>query len=76
MDISKSSQNLFEEQEREANLYATHCLRIMALITAGCWLLNIVGVFTVEPRFHEHRNAALDPRVAASHLLLSEVGGG
>lgn len=51
MDISKSSQNLFEEQEREANLYATHCLRIMALITAGCWLLNIVGVFTVEPRF-------------------------
>lgn len=37
----------FEQNEQEANLYTARCLRILALIVAVVWLLNIVGIFTV-----------------------------
>jgi len=39
--------NAFTQNEREANLYAARCLRILAVIVAVVWLLNIVGIFTV-----------------------------
>ena len=37
----------FEANEKEANLYTTRCLRILALIVAIVWALNALGIFTV-----------------------------
>ena len=39
--------NAFTQNEKEANQYAIKCLRILAIIVAAIWLLNIVGLFTV-----------------------------
>lgn len=38
---------IFLENEREANRYCCRCLRVMALIAALAWLLNLVGIFIV-----------------------------
>ena len=37
------------ENEREANRYSCRCLRVMALIAALAWLLNLLDVFIVPP---------------------------
>ena len=39
--------NAFVQNEKEANLYTARCLRVLAVIVAIVWLLNIVGMFTV-----------------------------
>ena len=39
--------NAFTQNEKEANRYTAKCLRVLAVIVAIVWLLNIVGVFTV-----------------------------
>ena len=39
--------NAFTQNEKEANLYTARCLRVLAIIVAVIWLLNIVGMFTV-----------------------------
>ena len=38
---------IFQENEREANRYSCRCLRVMALIAALAWLLNLLDVFIV-----------------------------
>ena len=39
--------NAFTQNEKEANRYTAKCLRVLAVIVAIVWLLNIVGIFTV-----------------------------
>ena len=38
---------IFMENEREANQYSCRCLRVMALIAALAWLLNLLDIFIV-----------------------------
>ena len=40
---------IFLENEREANRYSCRCLRVMALIAALAWTLNLLDVFIVPP---------------------------
>ena len=47
MSNSQASNIIFVENEQEANLYAARCLRVMALIAALAWLLNLMGIFIV-----------------------------
>lgn len=43
-----SSTNLiFEENEREANRYASRCLQVIALIALMAWVLNLLNIFIV-----------------------------
>lgn len=37
----------FRENEKEANLYSARCMRILALVIALIWLLNVLGIFIV-----------------------------
>ena len=37
----------FAENEKEANLYAARCMRLLAAVIAVVWALNILGVFIV-----------------------------
>lgn len=37
----------FTENEKEANRYVTHCMRVLAVVVAVIWVLNIAGVFIV-----------------------------
>ena len=37
----------FAENEKEANLYAARCMRVLAVVVAVIWVLNILGVFIV-----------------------------
>lgn len=39
--------NAFTQNEREANRYTAKCLRVLAIIVAVVWILNIMGIFTV-----------------------------
>ena len=39
--------NAFAQNEKEANRYTAKCLRVLAVIVAIVWLLNIIGIFTV-----------------------------
>jgi len=39
--------NAFTQNEKEANQYAIRCLRVLAVIVAFIWLLNLLGIFTV-----------------------------
>ncbi len=40
-------QAVFHENEIEANKYVAKCMRVMALVVALVWLLNLVGIFIV-----------------------------
>ena len=44
-----SINSIFLENEREANRYSCRCLRVMALIAALAWVLNLLDVFIVPP---------------------------
>ena len=44
-DLSTSL--IFEENEKEANLYACRCLRVMAIIAMMAWILNLMHIFIV-----------------------------
>jgi len=37
----------FAENEKEANLYAARCMRVLAAVIAVIWILNILGLFIV-----------------------------
>lgn len=37
----------FAENEKEANLYAARCMRVLAAVVAVIWVLNVLGVFIV-----------------------------
>ena len=37
----------FAENEKEANLYAARCMRVLAAVVAVIWVLNALGVFIV-----------------------------
>lgn len=37
----------FAENEKQANLYVARCMRVLAVVIAVIWLLNVVGVFIV-----------------------------
>ncbi len=37
----------FIENEKEANKYVAHCMRVLAAVVAGIWVLNLAGVFIV-----------------------------
>lgn len=37
----------FSENEKEANRYTARCMRVMAIVVAAVWLLNILGIFIV-----------------------------
>ncbi len=37
----------FRDNEQTANQYAAACLRVLALVVAAVWLLNVIGVFVV-----------------------------
>lgn len=37
----------FAENEREANIYVTRCMRVLAAVVAMIWALNVAGVFIV-----------------------------
>ncbi len=37
----------FAENEKEANLYAARCMRVLAAVVALIWLMNTLGVFIV-----------------------------
>lgn len=41
--------NAFAQNEKEANRYTAKCLRVLAIIVAIVWLLNVIGIFTVPP---------------------------
>ena len=45
----KAENSIFVENEREANRYSCRCLRVMALIAALAWLLNLLDIFIVPP---------------------------
>ncbi len=46
MDI-KDYSSAFVENEKEANKYVAHCMRVLACVVAFIWLLNILGIFIV-----------------------------
>lgn len=76
----KKSMNLiFQENEREANLYSCRCLQVMALIAALAWGLNLLDVFIVPSAV---MNAGM-PVCILSFLLptmlrsrMPQIGGG
>ncbi len=37
----------FSENEKEANKYSEKCMRVMAIVIAVIWMLNLLGVFIV-----------------------------
>lgn len=39
--------NAFTQNETEANRYTARCLRVLAIIVAIVWALNMLGIFTV-----------------------------
>ena len=45
----KAENSIFVENEREANRYSCRCLRVMALIAALAWGLNLLDIFIVPP---------------------------
>lgn len=38
----------FRENEKEANRYTAKCMRVLSLVVAVVWLLNILNIFIVE----------------------------
>ena len=46
---SDDSRQIFLENERKANLYVARCSRVMAMVAAVSWLLNLVGIFIIPP---------------------------
>ena len=70
---------IFQENEREANLYSCRCLQVMALIAALAWGLNLLDVFIVPSAV---MNAGM-PVCILSFLLptmlrsrMPQIGGG
>jgi len=39
----------FAENEKEANLYAARCMRVLAVVVAVIWVLNLLHLFIVPP---------------------------
>ncbi len=37
----------FIQNEKEANIYAARCMRVMAAVVAAVWLMNLLGLFIV-----------------------------
>lgn len=37
----------FAENEKQANIYAARCMRVLAAVVAAIWILNVLGVFIV-----------------------------
>ena len=48
--MKRKTATIFRENEREANLYAARCMRVMSLVALAAWLLNIIGFFIVPPK--------------------------
>ncbi len=45
--IKDESKTIFSENEKEANKYTAKCMRVMGVVVAFVWLLNIIGIFIV-----------------------------
>ena len=41
----------FAENEKQANIYAARCMRVLAAVVAAIWILNALGVFIVPKAF-------------------------
>ena len=39
----------FAENEKEANLYAARCMRVLAVVVAVIWAMNLLHLFIVPP---------------------------
>lgn len=39
--------NLFQENEWEANRYVARCMRVLSLVAVACWILDLLGVFII-----------------------------
>ena len=39
----------FAENEKEANLYAARCMRVLAVVVAVIWVMNLLHLFIVPP---------------------------
>ena len=50
MTQMNSAEQIFLENEREANRYASRCLLVLAIIAVFSWVLNLVGIFQVPPK--------------------------
>ena len=39
----------FAENEKEANLYAARCMRVLAVVVSVIWVMNLLHLFIVPP---------------------------